>query len=71
MTDTPDRLLTSEAVEKMLGLGPGWCAKDRISKGRIPHVKIGSCVRYRLTDVQGFISSSVRQSTSDAGAQAA
>lgn len=60
MNNLPDRLLTSHEVEKMLGVGPGWCAKDRISIGRIPHIKIGKSCRYRLADVQAFIDSSVR-----------
>lgn len=62
---TADDLLTSEDVEKMLGVGSGWCAKDRISTARIPHVKIGKCVRYKLSSVQAFIDASMRRSTSD------
>jgi predicted DNA-binding transcriptional regulator AlpA len=71
MTETTDRLLTSEEVEKMLGVGPGWCAKDRISTARIPHVKIGKSCRYRRTDVQAFIATSMRRSTSDTARAAA
>jgi predicted DNA-binding transcriptional regulator AlpA len=59
------RLLTSQEVEQMLGVGRGWCAKDRISGARIPFVKIGSACRYRPSDVQVFIDASVRRSTSD------
>ena len=65
MTDLTDRLLTSEEVEKILVVGPGWCAKDRISTARIPHVKLGKSCRYRLRDVHAFIDASVRRSTSD------
>ena len=71
MTNISDRLLTSAEVEQLLGVSAGWCAKDRITNGRIPHVKIGSCCRYRLSDVQAYISASVRHSTSDVGAKAA
>ena len=70
MTDLPDKLLTSEEVEHMLGLKRGWAAKDRIAAARIPHVKIGKCVRYRLSDVHAFINSSMRRSTSDTQAAA-
>ncbi len=66
MTETPNRLLTSEEVEQMLGVGSGWCAKDRISAARIPHVKIGKSCRYRRADVEAFIAASMRRSTSDA-----
>ncbi|MEY4966234.1 MAG: Helix-turn-helix domain [Pseudomonadota bacterium] len=66
MTDLTDRLLTSEEVEKMLGVSHGWCAKDRISTARIPYVKIGKSCRYRLRDVDSFIAASMRRSTSAA-----
>lgn len=68
MTDFLDRLLTSAEVEGMLGLGRGWAAKDRIASARIPHIKIGRSVRYRLVDVQAFIDDCIRRSTSDAPA---
>jgi predicted DNA-binding transcriptional regulator AlpA len=61
-------LLTDREVEQRLKLGKGWCAKDRLSKARIPHVKIGRSCRYRLSDVEAFISASMRRSTSDVGA---
>jgi hypothetical protein len=55
----------------MLGVCSGWCAKDRISAARIPHVKIGRACRYRRSDVEAFINASVRTSTSDSGKKAA
>ena len=70
MTVIPDRLLTSDEVETMLGVAPGYCAKDRIGTARIPHVKFGKCVRYRPADVHAFIDASVRRSTSDTQAVA-
>ena len=66
-TPHPEKLLTSPEVEQMLGVGRGWCAKDRISGARIPFVKIGSACRYRQSDVVAFIRASVRRSTSDQG----
>ena len=59
-----NRLLTDSELEHMLGVAKGWAAKDRCCTARIPHVKIGRSVRYRLADVQAFIEASVRQSTS-------
>ncbi len=70
MTVSTDELLTSAEVEKILGVSTGWCAKDRISTARIPHVKFGKCCRYRPADVQAFINASMRRSTSDAQAVA-
>ena len=66
-----DQLLTGEEVEAILKVGRNWCAKDRIGPARIPHLKIGRGVRYRLADVQAFFASAVRDSTSDPGWRAA
>ena len=63
----PEKLLTSGEVEDILGVGRGWCAKDRITKAQLPFVKIGAACRYRPSDVRALINDSVRRSTSDAG----
>lgn len=62
------KLLTDSELEDMLGVGKGWAAKDRCQSARIPHVKIGRSVRYRIQDVEAFIEASVRKSTSNAAA---
>jgi hypothetical protein len=67
--DTACPLLTDREAETLLNVGRGFLAKDRIGRARIVHVKIGRAVRYRLADVQAFIESSVRKSTSDPGPQ--
>jgi hypothetical protein len=59
-------LLTDREVERILRVGKGWCAKDRLARGRIPHVRLGRSCRYRLTDVMAFVESSIRNSTSEA-----
>lgn len=64
-----DRLLTSAELEHMLGVSRGWAAKDRCGEARIPHVAIGRSRRYRLADIQRFIETSIRKSTSDPGPQ--
>lgn len=64
-------LLHDDEVESILGVHSGWCAKDRISQGRIPHLKIGRSVRYRESDVMAYLDRCVRQSTSDSGKAAA
>ena len=66
-SDALTRLLTERQLEEMLNVGRGWAAKDRLGAARIPHVKIGRSVRYRLADAMAFIEASVRKSTSDAG----
>ncbi|MGH6828167.1 MAG: helix-turn-helix transcriptional regulator [Rhizomicrobium sp.] len=68
MNEESLHLLRPEEVERMLGVCKGWAAKDRISTARIPFIKIGRCVRYRLADVQAFVDASARRSTSDVAA---
>ncbi len=65
--DTGSPLLKEREVEAMLKVAKGFLAKDRIGKARIPHIKIGRSVRYRLADVLAFIEASIRKSTSDPG----
>ena len=69
-SDGTSTLLRDGDVERMLGLGKGWCAKDRLGQARIPFIKIGRSVRYRPADVEAFIEASVRKSTSDCGQSA-
>jgi predicted DNA-binding transcriptional regulator AlpA len=64
------RLLRDDEVEAILGVADGWAAKDRLTKARIPYLKIGRSVRYRARDVQAYLESCVRRSTSDIGAAA-
>lgn len=67
-TQEGDRLITDSELEHILCVAAGWAAKDRCGKALFPHVKIGRCVRYRLSDVQRVIEASVRRSTSDVAA---
>lgn len=55
-------LPTNEAA-KMLGVSNHFMFKDRRRpQPLIPFVKIGSAVRYRLSDLQAFIEASTRRS---------
>jgi len=65
------RLLTESEAEARLRMARGFLAKDRCGKARIPFVKIGRSVRYRLSDLEAFIQASVRNSTSDTGTEEA
>lgn len=59
--DADEHLVTSKRVSEMLGISvntlTAWriIDKKREQKPRIPFLKIGHKVRYRLTDVRRFI----------------
>jgi predicted site-specific integrase-resolvase len=52
----PDVLLDDVRAAQMLGIAaktlPVWRSTRRVE---IPYIKIGRCVRYRLSDLQRFI----------------
>jgi hypothetical protein len=54
---------TETAAE--LGIAPGTLDNWRV-KGCGPHfVKVGGCIKYRDEDIQAYITSRIRRSTSD------
>lgn len=60
-------LLTTKEAAKWLGLGVSTLEQSRVSGINCPKfIKIGRAVRYRLTDLQEFVDSRERRSTSDA-----
>lgn len=63
-----ERLLTTKEAAKYLGLSKAFLERDRWAGAKIPFLKVGSrAVRYRLTDLEAFLASRVRYSTSDPG----
>ncbi len=64
-------LLKEMEVAKLIGLSVHWLRRKRWGGGGIPYIKIseglGGAVRYRREDVEAFISSKMRKSTSDHG----
>ena len=62
-------LLKETDVEPMINMSVFWLRRKRWSGGGIPFIKVGDngAVRYRREDVEAFISSRVRKSTSDNG----
>lgn len=50
-----DELLTSDQVAEYLGLTPNALAIDRHRGRGIPYVRVGSRIRYRAKDVQGYL----------------
>ncbi|MCG8093635.1 MAG: helix-turn-helix domain-containing protein [Candidatus Thiodiazotropha endolucinida] len=63
----PNLLNTSEAAQ-YLGVSKAFLERDRWAGARIPFVKIGArAVRYRADDLNTYITSQLRQSTSEPG----
>ncbi len=56
MQDKTDQLLTREQAAQYLGVSKGtlevWACTKRYN---LPYVKIGRLVKYRLSDLDGFI----------------
>ncbi|HEV2563121.1 MAG TPA: helix-turn-helix domain-containing protein [Rhizomicrobium sp.] len=62
-----ERLLTTAEAEQILGVHAGFLNKDRVTGGRLRFVRVGRCVRYERREIESFIASNVRRSTSDTG----
>lgn len=50
MKEAKFELLTVNELSRCLKVSPSWI-RQQTYKGRIPHVRLGRCVRYRLGDV--------------------
>jgi predicted DNA-binding transcriptional regulator AlpA len=61
-------LLTEKQVAQRISLSVHWLRRKRWAGGGIPFVKLsdGGAVRYRENDVEAFLTSRVKRSTSDA-----
>lgn len=63
-----EQLLNTKQAAKLLGISPAFLERDRWAGARVKFIKIGSrTVRYRLADLENYIESQVRKSTSDTG----
>lgn len=63
-----NRLYTTAEAAHYLGVSMAFLERDRWAGARIPFIKIGSrAVRYRLDDLESYIGTRVRRSTSDCG----
>lgn len=63
------QLLNTQQAAQYLGVSKAFLERDRWAGARIPFIKVGSrAVRYRQSDLDDFLDSRVRRSTSDAGA---
>lgn len=56
----PERLLLTEAeVAQALGVSVSWLQKDRLAAlPRVPHIKLGTAVRYDLDEVRAALKAS-------------
>ncbi|SDA16520.1 transcriptional regulator, AlpA family [Nitrosospira sp. Nsp18] len=62
------KLLTTPQAANVLGVSIAFLERDRWAGARVPFIKIGSrAVRYRLQDLEKYIESCIRKSTSDTG----
>lgn len=53
-----------------LGLSKAFLERDRWAGAKIPYIQVGArAVRYRKGDLDSFVESRVRKSTSDAGSR--
>jgi predicted DNA-binding transcriptional regulator AlpA len=61
-------LLNTIQASRYLGLSKAFLERDRWAGARVPFIKIGArAVRYRLQDLEFYIESCTRKSTSDPG----
>ena len=58
-------LLNTVEAAQYLGMSKAFLDRDRWAGARIPFVKVGTrAVRYRLTDLEKYLESQIRYSTS-------
>jgi len=63
-----EQLLNTKQAAKLLGISTAFLERDRWAGAKVKFIKIGSrTVRYRLSDLESYIDSQVRNSTSDNG----
>ena len=63
-----NKLLTTSEAANFLCVSIAFLERDRWAGARIPFIKVGSrAVRYRQSDLDNYLDSQVRHSTSDPG----
>ena len=61
-------LLNTKEAANFLGLSKAFLERDRWAGAKVPFIKISErAVRYRLEDLEKYIESRIRKSTSDLG----
>lgn len=65
-----NQLLTTNQAAVYLSLSKAFLERDRWAGAKVPFIKIGSrAVRYRINDLEAYVQSRMRLSTSDEGAR--
>jgi len=65
-----NQLLNTKEASSYLGVSMAFLERDRWAGARIPFIKVGSrAVRYRPSDLESYLDSKVRRSTSDTGGE--
>lgn len=60
------QLLSTTTAAEYLGVSKAFLERDRWAGARIPFVKLGArAVRYRIEDLNRYIDSQIRRSTSE------
>lgn len=61
-------LLNTTQAAQYLSVSKAFLERDRWAGARVPYIKVGArAVRYRLSDLEEYLDSQVRRSTSDLG----
>lgn len=61
-----NQLLTTKEAARFLGISKAFLERDRWAGAKIPFIKVGNrAVRYRFEDLQAYVSSRTRASTSE------
>lgn len=61
-------LFTTGEAAQFLGVSKAFLERDRWAGARIPFIKVGSrAVRYRISDLETYLDTQTRRSTSDMG----
>jgi excisionase family DNA binding protein len=61
-------LLNTQQAATILGVSKAFLERDRWAGAKIPFIKVGSrAVRYRISDLDDYIESKQRRSTTDTG----
>lgn len=61
-------LLNTKQAAEYIGMSKAFLERDRWAGARIPYVQMGSrAIRYRISDLDGYLDQQVRRSTSDMG----
>lgn len=60
-----EQLLTTRDAARILCVSEAFLERDRWAGARIPFVKVGRAVRYRLIELERYVEARTRRSTSE------